>query len=99
MRMKPAAEWCVVEAQEMSRILISAEHAEMKKLVLVEASDGHYTAGTKVPCEIPVGSVIIPRMNPEIWPVHQMWRDKDDDRDLRMLHLRDVMSFIPPASH
>lgn len=98
-KLVPAPEWCIVEAQAMSKIILEAEGGDSVRLVLVAASEGHYTAGTKVPCSIPVGATIIPRQNPECYKIHRLWMPKGDDRDLRMLHLRDVMLVIEPEVH
>lgn len=96
-KLVPAPEFCIVEAQAMSTIIVDAESADTVRLVLVAASEGHYTAGTKVPCAIPIGATIIPRQNPECYKIHRLWMPKGDDRDLRMLHLRDVMLVIEPV--
>lgn len=99
MKMEPAMEWCVCEAQEISKILVSSDAEDSRRLVLIKASRGHFTGGAFVECAIPAGSTLIPRQNCESYKVSRQWMEKGDDRDLRLVHLRDVACFVPPASN
>lgn len=105
---KPAVEWATCEAVEPGKtaggLIIPGQQTasgelDMKRLVLLEASEAHYTGGAKVPCAIPVGSTLIVRGGAEVLGVHPAWKAPGDTRDIRFVHLRDVCGFTPPAGN
>ncbi len=105
---KPAPEWCTCEAVDPGKtsggLIIPGQQTasgemDMKRLVLLEASEAHYTGGARVECAIPVGSTLIPRGNCEVQKVHPAWMAPGDKRDLRFVHMRDIAGFMPPSAN
>jgi hypothetical protein len=95
LKTKPAAEWAiclVVPPGKTVGGLHIPNQEGLEKLHLVAASEGHYTAGTLVPCAIPVGSFLIPRPNAEIHDIGVL------EPQHVMIHLRDVVGFQPPEN-
>ena len=91
----PAAEWAlcrVVPPGTTEGGIVIPEREGTHKLVLVQAAEGHYTAGTFVPFKAPKGSRLIPRPTAEVHDIGALLAQHV------LVHLRDVVGFIPPET-